>query len=363
LPADPLDQAETLIAQGRASEAAALLQALLDANRGGLLARLTLARALGVAGEASAALAVARETALMHPGIAVVAVALGEALLNAGHLPTAIGEFQRALRLDADNEQARFGLGNAWLEAGEPEKALESFMQLADVPPVAEKIAQAQAMRAAPRSNANYVRHLFDQFSSDYDSRMIGQLNYRAPAILRELADLVIGADRKRAILDLGCGTGLCGAAFESMASRLDGVDLSPAMIAKARLLGIYDEFVVADIESGLNALGRRYDLVLAADTIVYLGDLAALFSCVAARLAPGGSFLFTAEAKAGDGFELGPKRRWRHSQAYLRAQAAHAGFDISGFVDCASRSEAGAPVEGFAVALTKPNSIAGSAE
>jgi predicted TPR repeat methyltransferase len=359
LQADPLEQAEELIAQGRASEAAALLKALLDANRGGLLARLTLARALGAAGDGNGALAVARETALMHPAIAVAAVALGEALLNAGHLPTAIGEFQRALRLDADNEEARYGLGCAWLEAGEPEKALESFTALADAPQVAAKIAQAGAMRVAPRSNARYVRHLFDQFSSDYDSRMIGQLNYRAPAILRELADLVIGAERKLAILDLGCGTGLCGAAFKDMASRLDGVDLSPAMIAKAHLLGIYDELIVADIESGLNALDRSHDLILAADTIVYLGDLVTVFSSVAARLAPGGSFLFTAEAKAGDGFELGPKRRWRHSESYLRAQAAHAGFDISGFVSCVPRSEAGAPVEGFAVALLKPNSIA----
>ncbi len=38
-------------------------------------------------------------------------------------------------------------------------------------------------------------------------------------------------------------------------------------MIAKARALGIYDELVVADIETGLGALARRYDLMLVADT------------------------------------------------------------------------------------------------
>ena len=38
--------------------------------------------------------------------------------------------------------------------------------------------------------------------------------------------------------------------------------------------------------------------------------------------LSPDGYFLFTVEAKEGDGFELGPKRRWRHSEAYLREQA-----------------------------------------
>ena len=48
-------------------------------------------------------------------------------------------------------------------------------------------------MRTAPRSNARYVQHLFDQFSADYDARMIGHLAYRAPTIMRELAELVMG--------------------------------------------------------------------------------------------------------------------------------------------------------------------------
>ena len=36
-------------------------------------------------------------------------------------------------------------------------------------------IARAQGIKTMPRSDAGYVRHLFDQFSADYDSRMIGQ--------------------------------------------------------------------------------------------------------------------------------------------------------------------------------------------
>src|SRR6201999_4397445 len=97
-------------------------------------------------------------------------------------------------------------------------------------------------------------------------------------------------------------------------AGRLDGIDLSPAMIEKARARGIYDGLVVGDIET---ALVGRYDLILAADTLVYLGDLGPLFAAVADHLAPGGFFLFTTEAKDGEGFELGPKRRWRHSLPY----------------------------------------------
>jgi predicted TPR repeat methyltransferase len=122
-------------------------------------------------------------------------------------------------------------------------------------------------------------------------------------------------------------------------------------MIEKARGRGIYDTLTVGDIESALAAPGPSYDLILAADTLVYLGDLAPVFRGARRRLAEDGYFLFTVEA-ADDGFALGPKRRWRHSDAYLRAAAAAAGFTVAGLVAAAPRREANLPVSGFAVAL-----------
>ena len=349
----PLDVAHDLIAKGRAKEASDLLAALIAEGRGGLLARVAFAKALRLSGDTAGAIAAAREAASLNPNVPVSVIALGEALLAANHLPTAIGEFQRALRLDPHGTEARMNLGRAWLEAGEPEKALENLEAVEDERSV-PLIGKARAMQSAQRSNPNYVRHLFDQFSADYDTRMRGHLHYRAPEILREMAELVLPQQEQLSILDLGCGTGLCGVAFGDMASRLDGVDLSPAMVEKARALGIYNDLKVADIEAGLSAFERIYDLILAADTIVYLGDLAELFTSVAAHLAGGGYFLFTAEKKEGGGFEIGPKRRWRHSESYLRGTAEHAGLHLSGLIACSPRMEAGQPVDGYAVALSR---------
>ena len=45
---------------------------------------------------------------------------------------------------------------------------------------------------------------------------MIGQLAYAAPQILLDLADLVMPGRERLAILDLGCGTGLAGAAVQA---------------------------------------------------------------------------------------------------------------------------------------------------
>ena len=70
---------------------------------------------------------------------------------------------------------------------------------------------------------------------------MVHDLGYRAPQILRSLAEmLMIGLDGPLDILDLGCGTGLAGEAFKSLARRLDGIDLSPLMIERAKGRGIY---------------------------------------------------------------------------------------------------------------------------
>jgi predicted TPR repeat methyltransferase len=353
---DPIAVAEDLIADGRAAEAAAQLRVRLAANRGGLLARLTLVKALLADEDIAGALAEARETSSLNPGVAIAAMALGEALLANEVLPTAIAELQRALRIDPDLPRARFLIAQAWLQAGEADKALEILDALDDAPDIATLTATAQSIKIAQRSDAGYVRHLFDQFSSDYDNRMIQQLRYAGPQILSDLADLVMMGRSDLVILDLGCGTGLAGAVFAARASRLDGIDLSPAMIEKARLRGCYDTLAVADLESALAAPGIAYDLILAADTLVYLGDLTAVFKSAAARLKPDGFFLFTTEAKPGEGFELGPKRRWRHSEAYLRALAAESGLSVAGLVAATPRHEANQPVQGLAVALTLPD-------
>ena len=321
-----------------------------------MLARLALVEALRAAGDLKTALEEAREATALNPNIAQAVLVLGDTLLSAGHLPSAIAEFQRALRLDPESSEARFKLGCAWAEAGEAQKALEQY---ALVPPggiadLAAKVAAAEVMRTQARSDAGYVRHLFDQFSSDYDARMRGELAYRAPEILRELARLVMLGARDLVALDLGCGTGLGGEAFSDIVAAIDGIDLSPAMIERARARGIYRKITVADIEAHLHKPGAQYDLILAADTLVYLGDLAATFAGVAGRLKPEGKFLFTVELALARDFELGPKRRWRHSETYIRDAAGAAGLGIVGILACSPRNEAGTPVEGLAVALIK---------
>ena len=347
---DPIEHANALIGKGQAREAAAYLAGWLERGRGGLLLRLSLVRAYIASGETSKALALAREVSHANAYVADAVLALGEALASAQMLPLAIAEFQRALRLAPSLDAARLSLAKAWLDAGEPDKAEEELSRVDGHPLAARLRERALRMCAQRRSDPGYVRNLFDQFSIDYDARMREQLAYSAPEVLRTLADLVLPRKKGLRILDLGCGTGLAGLAFRDMASSIEGIDLSPAMAEKARATGIYDRVTVGDIESASGS--RAYDLALAADTFVYLGDLDPSLERVASRLDRAGFLLFTVEKHSGEGFDLGPKRRWRHSESYLRDRASAYGFQIAGLVACTPRTEAGVPVDGLACAF-----------
>jgi len=178
----------------------------------------------------------------------------------------------------------------------------------------ARKIAEARAMKTAERAPANYVRHLFDQFSYDYDTRMLRELDYRAHDILRALAGLLLGKAPASTFWILAAARG-CAARASRIGERLDGVDLSPRMIEKARSRGIYDALLVSDIQAVLDGDGPAYDLLIGADTLVYLGDLAPVLSGAAKRLRPGDFSSSPSNAKRARG------TRWARSAATVTAK------------------------------------------
>ncbi len=53
-------------------------------------------------------------------------------------------------------------------------------------------------------------------------------------------------------------------------------------MIARARERGVYDRLIQSDLLPALADGERTFDLVLAGDVLVYLGDLAPLFAATA---------------------------------------------------------------------------------
>ena len=200
--------------------------------------------------------------------------------------------------------------------------------------------------QSLPRSPANYLVEYFDAFADGFDHQLTGVLGYDVP---RQLADLVrphLG-DRKLDILDVGCGTGLCGLHIAPHAQTLTGVDLSPKMLELARQRNLYHHLFCQEITDFLHTSSARADLLLAADVLIYFGDLSALFQGFTRALNPGGILALSIELTEGQPHRLLPSGRFAHDPQHVRTIAAQNGLHELTSRNTPPRREAATPVPG----------------
>jgi predicted TPR repeat methyltransferase len=274
-----------------------------------------------------------------------------------GDLAAAADLYAQAAELAPGFASAWFALGEAREALGDRDGARAAFEKAQGADPedrhgAALHLARLGAADPATRELHGYVRTLFDQYAPRFD-RALEDLGYRAPALLRDA--VVANADGRRfgTMLDLGCGTGLAGAAFRPHVDWLVGVDLSSKMIEEARRKGVYDTLTVGDITQFLGqqrAAGSSADLIIAADVLAYIGDVGTVFDAVTRVLAPNGLFGFTVETHAGEGAIVGAKMRYQHGEAFVRRALADAGMIIRRLDAVSTRNENRVPVPGLLV-------------
>ena len=97
----------------------------------------------------------------------------------------------------------------------------------------------------------------------------------------------------------------------------------------------------------------RSFDLVIAADVFIYIGELDETFCHVGRLLRPGGWFAFSTEERGVDDYVLLPTGRYAQSQAYVRRLASH-GFSITVEDTAVIRLEGGMPLMGRLYLLQK---------
>jgi predicted TPR repeat methyltransferase len=172
------------------------------------------------------------------------------------------------------------------------------------------------------RSPAEYIVENFDAFAKSFDAKLVGVLGYDVP---EKLCAVVRSAMHEGAeggagdVLDIGCGTGLCGPLLRPLARTLAGVDLSSKMLELAAARGVYDALEREDIVAYLGRAAARFELVVAADVLIYFGDLSAVFAETAKALRSGGLFAFSTELDAGEGYRLQTSGRFAHSPGYVK--------------------------------------------
>ncbi|MCA9567422.1 MAG: tetratricopeptide repeat protein [Myxococcales bacterium] len=277
------------------------------------------------------------------------AYGLGTLAAARGDLRHAGACYTRAARLAPDMVEARLGEADVAERLGDPEAAVALLTRtLADLGPEVPGIHRrlgllhaahgrralasgmlAEAARRDPddalvthmrhalagdtvEPDPAYVAALFDAFADGYDAHLEGVLETRVP----ELVARAVGD--AGTVLDLGCGTGSALARLSGV-TRATGVDLSPAMVARARATGSYSDVHCLGIEDFLRVTDATWDVAVAGDVLVYLGSLEGVFGALRGRVA---RLVITTEDTEAPGWELAPTGRYRHHPDYVRAAA-----------------------------------------
>src|ERR1700732_4043808 len=280
-----------------------------------------------------------------------------------GDLVAAADLLAQATELAPGFASAWFTLGEIREQLGERDAAIAAFRRARDADPddrhgasLRLMLLGAEKLAAMPPA---YVRALFDQYARKFETALVDDLGYRGPALLFKAVLAARHALRKPAFvkraIDLGCGTGLAATAFAREVDHFIGVDLSPRMIEKARLTGLYAELEVADMLEGLR--GSREagaDLILPADAMVYVAALAPVLKGARRVLVAGGLLAFTVETHDGDGVMIGEGLRYAHGAPCVRASIESAGFSLSQLEVLSARNEDNTPVPGLVIVAAK---------
>lgn len=266
---------------------------------------------------------------------------------------------EKALALDPECSDAIWWMGDYWHTMGKREPALKFYRRyLRQHPGDAEAVHMIASLggRAAPkRASDDYLKLHFDSYAEEFDKSLIKELEYQGPKVL---ARMIAKARGKRAgkadICDLGCGTGLVGVELKDIAKSLTGVDLSRKMLAMARARGLYSRLSNAEVTRFLRANRQGYDLITAADVLIYIGDVTALFAAAARALRPGGMLAFSVEPAKSGSYTLTESGRYTHNPAWLRKLAAQNGLRVVVEMKKRLRYELGKPVPGYYAVMVK---------
>ena len=309
----------------------------------------TVLRDAGRHGEADASFGSALER---QPRLAEDFFLLANGYLALGRPDDAMASYREALSLDSEYAHQHYWRGvSLQLRGRRPDAVRMVTWGLTlnpDHPELAYILQAIEGASSQARAPDDYITHHFDRFAETFDSILEGKLRYRTPRHLLDAIRRAAGKNGKFDVLDIGCGTGLCGPLLRPLARRLVGVDLSPKMVDKARERGVYDELRIGELTAALAEKRAAYDLIVSADVLVYFGDLTPVFVAVARALRPNGIFAFSVERFDGPGFVLRTSGRYAHSAAYLREVARLAGLDEASLDERPLRIESNSLVRGY---------------
>lgn len=282
---------------------------------------------------------------------------LGVMSMQQGQLADAMTFYLRVLSINPHHFSSHYNIGIVYLTKQDKTNALLHFRKAKQLEPNNENLSHLIAMlttkQGLPAAPIEYVRSLFNAYADHYDAHLTSALHYNVPNIMADMLTSCLQQQRYD-VLDLGCGTGLCGERLRTIARKLVGVDVAENMLSCARQKNIYDELVLSDITTYLSDHMESYDLVIAGDVLVYFGDLQPIYRNVSRLLKSNGYFALTAEVMEEGVYGLSPSGRFVHQQSYLDDLAVKNQFDVRQYYQLPLREQEGSPLMGHVYLLQK---------
>lgn len=228
------------------------------------------------------------------------------------------------------------------------------------------------------RKPKEFVAALFDSFADTFDEKLVNRLGYTVPQLVGDAAKTL--RSNYGAVLDAGCGTGLAGRYLKPLAEIMIGIDASKKMLDIAancttqkgcglkenevigdgnREEALYDDLLVLDLEemklkNTLTKTGshvKGFDLIVAADVLVYFGSINNLIQTFANISIPGAGLIFSCERATDDeaplGWRLLTSGRFSHTKKHALEAASSAGYDLVSYQEIVPRMEKGEEVQG----------------
>ena len=237
------------------------------------------------------------------------------------------------------------------------------------------------------RKPKEFMAELFDSFADTFDEKLVNDLQYVVPGLVGDAAESF--RPRYQNILDAGCGTGLAGRYLKPLivdGGAMIGVDASQKMLdiaakcttkkgcgldrepnegRKGKEEALYDDLLVLDLEdmtvqntlykgsrsAGASGNSQGFDLIVAADVLVYFGSLSSVLQTFAKLSTNRAGLIFSCERATEEeaplGWRLLASGRFSHTKQHALEAASSAGYDLVSYEEIVPRMERGEEVDG----------------
>lgn len=130
---------------------------------------------------------------------------------------------------------------------------------------IGQQILENAYQLATPADNLTY----YNRFAPHYDTDFVEEMGYRYPEIIAETYHRLARVGDVP-VADIGCGTGLGAIALGLAPERIDGIDISPEMLAVAAKRQCYGALHCVDLTGPLDPISRGYGAVVSAGTFTF---------------------------------------------------------------------------------------------